>query len=152
MISAAEELALIKRAQAGDRAARDKLVEMLAPTVRAIARGHTFDATARDDLMQEGLLAIVDAIARFDPARGRRLSQWAGACARGAMRNALRAPKMRRLEPGGAVHPDVVEADHVLESFLAGEQRARMIDALDVLTEQEREVVCLRFGLREVTR
>jgi len=70
-MDAAAEDALVRRAQAGDRAAREALVEHLLPLIGAVARSYrTGGAVQRVELLQEGVLGVLRALERYDPARG----------------------------------------------------------------------------------
>jgi RNA polymerase primary sigma factor len=62
--------ALAARAQRGDAAAREQLIERLLPLVAAQARRHRTDGLEPADLVQEGVVGLLRAIARFEPERG----------------------------------------------------------------------------------
>src|SRR5580765_6223097 len=68
----------LRRAQQGERAALDQLVERYHPMVHALvwrmacARGDSHVA----DLVQDALIRVLQNIARFDPAGPARLSTW----------------------------------------------------------------------------
>ncbi len=70
-----EERALIARAQAGEARARDLLVRghmrLVVATVRKLRRA------ADEDLVAEGVLGLLEALDRFDPAYGVRLATYA---------------------------------------------------------------------------
>lgn len=83
------ELELIRRAQAGDIAARNELVEGLLPFVMCQARlrhrsGPRADLT---DSFQAGCLGVLRAIESFNPAKGCRLITYAGAHIHRAIEN-----------------------------------------------------------------
>jgi RNA polymerase primary sigma factor len=61
---------LVERAQAGDRAARDRLVLEQMGLVHDIARRYAGLGLPIDDLVQEGAIGALAAIETFDPARG----------------------------------------------------------------------------------
>lgn len=73
-----EELALIRRAQAGDVGARNALVVRHLRWINALARRRLGPAD-EDDLVAVGCEAMTIAIARFDPERGVRLTTYARA-------------------------------------------------------------------------
>jgi RNA polymerase sigma factor (sigma-70 family) len=64
----ADELA--RRAQAGDDAAREELIQRLLPLVHSTARRYRTEGLEQDDLLQEGIVGLLRALQRFDPARG----------------------------------------------------------------------------------
>ncbi len=65
LLTAAEEIALAKRVQDGDIEARNELVERNMGMVINIANSHP--AQYRDDLCQEGALALMHAAELYDP-------------------------------------------------------------------------------------
>jgi RNA polymerase sigma-32 factor len=79
LLSAAEEHALAVRYQAThDRAIEERLVRSHLRLVMAIANGYRFASVPIEDLIQEGSLGLLVALRRYDPARGIRLSTYAG--------------------------------------------------------------------------
>jgi RNA polymerase sigma factor (sigma-70 family) len=67
----AVERRLIEAAQAGDRQAREELVEAFLPLIAGVARVYRGSATiTRVELMQEGVVGLLRALERFDPAAG----------------------------------------------------------------------------------
>lgn len=77
LLSRDEELTLIRRAQAGDRAAMDRLVRANVRLVSSVARRYRCRSFSTEDLVQEGVLGLILAIERFDTDRGCRLSTYA---------------------------------------------------------------------------
>jgi len=65
-----EERRLWRRRGAGDRTARDALVEQYLPLARMLARRYGRTAEPLDDLEQVACLGLVQAVDRFDPTRG----------------------------------------------------------------------------------
>jgi RNA polymerase primary sigma factor len=69
---------LIDAAQAGDRRAREELGEAFLPLIAGVARVYRgSQVITRLELMQEGVVGLLRALERHDPARG---------CRFGAMR------------------------------------------------------------------
>src|SRR5256712_6014618 len=64
-----DEPALVARALAGDRAALGTLVEAYAGSVRRITRAILGDVDDAEDAAQDGLLAALVKLDRYDPAR-----------------------------------------------------------------------------------
>jgi RNA polymerase primary sigma factor len=80
---------LIRAARRGDRGAQDKLVRSHLPLIRSVARRYRGYGLPFDDLVQEGALGLLEAIDRYDPARGSDFVPFARFRIRRAMRNAL---------------------------------------------------------------
>jgi RNA polymerase sigma factor (sigma-70 family) len=67
----AEEGALVAAAQAGDAAARARLVEALTPAIAAVARVYRGSpGIDRVELVQEGVVGLLRALERYEPGRG----------------------------------------------------------------------------------
>jgi RNA polymerase sigma-B factor len=73
-----------------DRALRDRLVELYLPLVRTIARQFAHRGERLEDLVQVGSIGLIEAIDRFDCARGDDLAAFAIPTIRGEIRNHLR--------------------------------------------------------------
>src|SRR4051794_26608584 len=64
------ERALVAAAQAGDPAARARLVEAFIGPVAALARRYRGAPVERVELLQEGVVGLLRALEGFDPRRG----------------------------------------------------------------------------------
>lgn len=91
LLTAADEVALARRAEAGDAAARQRLVDANLRLVVAIARRHVGRGLPLADLVQEGAVGLIEAAARFDWRRGYRFSTYAGWLVSRAIHDALAA-------------------------------------------------------------
>jgi RNA polymerase sigma factor (sigma-70 family) len=80
---------LLRAAPRGDRGAQDRLVRIHLPLIRSLARRYRGYGLPFDDLVQEGALGLLEAIDRYDPARGSDFVAFARFRSRRAMRNAL---------------------------------------------------------------
>jgi RNA polymerase primary sigma factor len=80
---------LLRAARRGDRGAQDRIVRSHLPLIRTLARRYRGYGLPFDDLVQEGSLGLLDAIAHYDPARGSDFVPFARFRIRRAMRNAL---------------------------------------------------------------
>lgn len=72
-----DEADLIKRAQHGDRQALERLVDSHIRLVYKVACRYRCRTYQLDDLVQEGTLGLIQAVRRFDPRHGCRLSTYA---------------------------------------------------------------------------
>lgn len=97
--AAAGDEELVVAAAAGDAFAREELILAMMPRLVAVARRHGGAGIELADLLQEGVLAMLDALTRYDPRRGVPFWAYASAWVRGAMarlagdqRRAVRLP------------------------------------------------------------
>ena len=91
----------------GDAAARDRLVLSYAPMVKYLACRKVRELPAHcelDDLVSGGLVALIAAVDRFDPAKGATFEQYVWTRVSGAIMDELRrqdwAPRSLRRSPG----------------------------------------------------
>jgi len=87
-LSPAEELALFRRLEAGDMAAKRRLIEANLRLVIWIARRYAVNGVPLLDLIQEGNLALGTAVEKFDYRLGYRLSTYASLWIRQAIERA----------------------------------------------------------------
>lgn len=98
ILSAAEEQELVIRLRGGDGAAGERLVMSQLRFVVRIARRYRSDSCPLADLVQEGTVGLLEAIRRFDPRRGLRLSTFAGWWIRAAIQDyVLRSSSIVRI-------------------------------------------------------
>ncbi len=98
-----EEADLLRRAGAGDREATRRLVGSHLRFVIRIARSYRGFGLPMNDLIQEGIVGLVQAVRRFDPSRGARLSTYAMYSIRAAIQESvLRSWSMVRSGTGNA--------------------------------------------------
>ncbi len=76
LLTPAEEVALAKRIEAGDEAAKNRMVESNLRLVVATARSHAYRGVPLLDLIQEGTLGLIRAVERFDWRRGTKFSTY----------------------------------------------------------------------------
>jgi len=84
-----EELRLARRAQAGDRSARQTLVEANLRLVTTIAKEFNGLGLPAEDLFQEGAIGLTQAVERYDAGRATRFATYARWWIRRAIMNAL---------------------------------------------------------------
>lgn len=79
LLTREEERALGLRMRAGDRSARDELVERNMGLVYSVVNRYGTDdpATDQDDLVQEGVIGLMRALDKWEPERGYKLSTFA---------------------------------------------------------------------------
>lgn len=133
-LPAGEERRLALLAQAGDRSAREALVRGSLRLVALRVRALGFRGDDVDDAFQVGALALMSAVARFDPDRGARLATYAWPW----ITRALHVHRAARQE---VPHADVPEPRVAVEP-----PEWPTWDHLAVLTAQERDVLAVRFA------
>jgi len=77
LLSAEEEVDLARRAQRGDQAARDRMVEANLRLVAKTARHYMGSGVPLEDLIQEGTIGLINAIEKFDYSKGFKFSTYA---------------------------------------------------------------------------
>lgn len=87
---AERERALCARAQDGDVAAMEELIERFQPKIRGVAAGYFAPGAERADLEQEGMIGLVQAIRGYDAGRGIPFYAFAETCISRAVMGAVR--------------------------------------------------------------
>jgi RNA polymerase primary sigma factor len=77
LLTAEEEVALMRAIQKGDETARRRLIESNMRLVINIAKTYRNRAIPLEDLIQEGAIGLMQAAERFDPDKGFRFSTYA---------------------------------------------------------------------------
>ena len=132
----ADELA--RRAQAGDDAAREQLIERLLPLVHSTARRYQTEGLEQVDLLQEGIVGLLRALQRFDPQRGVPFAAFATWWIRQSLQEA-RSDFMRpmRLPPKALRQLSQLKSEH--QRIYQGERRSAKIGELADRTSIELE-------------
>lgn len=125
-LSARDERALMSRAKAGDRRARQDLAERSIGLVQKIAREFSSQFLARTDLIQEGMVGLLQAIDRFDLDRELRFSTYAVWWIRRSMHEAVTNGRAIRIPAQAARHLAAIRS---AESNLQAVGRRRPTDA-----------------------
>jgi RNA polymerase sigma factor (sigma-70 family) len=123
----ADELA--RRAQAGDDAAREELIQRLLPLVHSTARRYRTEGLEQADLLQEGIAGLLRALQRFDPARGVPFAVFATWWIRQSLQEA-RSDFIRpmRLPPKALRQLSQLKSEH--QRIFQGERRSAKIGEL----------------------
>jgi RNA polymerase primary sigma factor len=77
LLSAGEEIALAKRIEAGDPAAKERMIQSNLRLVVSIAKPYQGQGLSLLDLIQEGVIGLIRAVERFDWRRGHKFSTYA---------------------------------------------------------------------------
>jgi RNA polymerase sigma factor (sigma-70 family) len=128
-VSGDEADALARRAQAGDDAAREELIRRLLPLVHATARRYHTEGLEQADLLQEGIVGLLRALQRYDPARGVPFAAFATWWIRQSLQEA-RSDFMRpmRLPPKALRQLSQLKSEH--QHIYQGERRSAKIGEL----------------------
>ena len=89
LLTHVEEIDLSKRAKAGDKKARQRLVEKNLRLVVSVAKKYRGYGLPFEDLIQEGNIGLMKAVEKFDPERGFRFSTYATWWIRQAVQRAV---------------------------------------------------------------
>lgn len=145
----------------GDLDARNVLIERNLRLVAHIMKKYYAQTADQEDLISIGTIGLIKGITTFDPSKGARLATYAARCVENEILMYFRSQKKSSqdvslsdyIETGsdGAALSlmDVVgQEEDLLEQISHREDKALLCQAVDrCLTEQERQVIVLRYGL-----
>ena len=156
-----EERHYLKLAGEGDLEARNILIERNLRLVAHIMKKYYAQTSDQEDLISIGTIGLIKGISTFDQTKGARLATYAARCVENEILMYFRSQKKSAQDvslsdyieasaDGSALSlMDVVsdEAD-LLEQVATREAVERLQEALVAcLTEQERQVIVLRYGI-----
>ena len=156
-----EEKFWLDRLAQGDPEARDVLIQRNLRLVAHIMKKYYAQTDDQEDLISIGTVGLIKGISSFDPAKGVRLATYAARCVENEILMYFRSRKKSSQDvslsdfietgaDGTALSlMDVVSEDFdLLEQVSGREMKEKLCLALDgCLTDQERQVICLRYGL-----
>ena len=156
-----EEHYYLRLAKAGDVEARNVLIERNLRLVAHIMKKYYAQTNDQEDLISIGTIGLIKGISTFDPDKGARLATYAARCVENEILMHFRAQKKSAqdvslsdyIETGTDGAPlalmDVVAEDcDLLELVSSREQITQLRRAIvRCLTEQEQQVIELRYGL-----
>lgn len=160
-LTAEEERQYLELASKGDMEARNILVERNLRLVAHIMKKYYACSSDQEDLISIGTIGLIKGISTFDGSKGTRLATYAAKCAENEILMHFRAQKkgsqdvslsdfLETGSDGGALSlMDVVADDcDLLEQVATRESVQALQKAVRTcLTDQERQVIALRFGL-----
>ena len=160
-LSGEEERAYLERLAQGDLEARNILIQRNLRLVAHIMKKYYAAASDQEDLISIGTIGLIKGISTFDPAKSSRLATYAARCVENEILMHFRAQRkcsndvslsecIESGTDGGALSlMDVISDDtDLLEQVCTRESVAELRRAVEsCLTEQERQVVTLRYGL-----
>ena len=160
-LSAEEERHYLELSSKGDLEARNILVERNLRLVAHVMKKYYAQTADQEDLISIGTIGLIKGITTFDASKGARLATYAARCVENEILMYFRAQRKSAqdvslsdyIETGADGAPlelmDVISEDgDLLEEISGRESVALLRAAVDrCLTEQERQVVVLRYGL-----
>ena len=156
-----EEQHYLQLAAQGDMGARNVLIERNLRLVAHIMKKYYAQTSDQEDLISIGTIGLIKGISTFDQSKGARLATYAARCVENEILMYFRSQKKTSqdvslsdyIETGtdGAALSlmDVVgEDDDLMEMISARESLTKVRSAVDrCLSDQERQVVAMRYGL-----
>ncbi len=160
-LTAQEEAHYIALSMAGDRQARNILIERNLRLVAHIMKKYYAQGADQEELISIGTIGLIKGIESFDPSKGARLATYAARCVENEILMYFRSQKKSSQDvslsdyidtgtDGAALSlMDVVADEEDLMERVSNRQLLKKVcDAVDsVLDAQEREVIVLRYGL-----
>ena len=156
-----EEQHYLHLSAAGDLEARNILIERNLRLVAHIMKKYYAQSADQEDLISIGTIGLIKGITTFDVSKGARLATYAARCVENEILMHFRSQRKSAqdvslsdyIEAGTDGAPlelmDVVSDDcDLLELVTTKESVQQLRRAVDAeLTDQERQVICLRYGL-----
>ena len=160
-LTAEEERRYLALARQGDLEARNVLIERNLRLVAHIMKKYYAQSADQEDLISIGTIGLIKGISTFDESKGARLATYAARCVENEILMYFRAQRKSSqdvslsdfIETGGegaalSLMDVVSDEEDLLERISGREELRRLCKAVDeVLDEQERQVVVLRYGL-----
>ena len=160
-LTAEEERHYLQLAKQGDLEARNILIERNLRLVAHIMKKYYAQTSDQEDLISIGTIGLIKGITTFDESKGARLATYAARCVENEILMHFRSQRKSSqdvslsdyIETGGegaalSLMDVVSDEEDLLERVSTREDLRKLCKAVDqVLTEQERRVVVLRYGL-----
>lgn len=157
-----EEAVLLQRLREGDTEAKKILIERNLRLVAHVAKKYQKQGEDGEDLIAVGTIGLIKAVSTFDHAKTNKLATYAARCVENELLMLFRARRKiaREIslnEPIGTDKEgneisliDVIEGEtvDVVEQMELGRNTAKLYRLLgEALTEREREILKMRYGL-----
>ena len=160
-LSAAEEAESLQQMAAGDRAARDRLIEHNLRLVAHIIKKYYTIQSDQEDLVSIGTIGLIKAIDTFDRAKGTRLSSYAARCIENEIRMHFRSDRKnaRNVSISDPIETDrdgntltfmdIIACEDTIAEDLdfkwkSSRLRTYMRESLDA---REQQIIRLRYGI-----
>ena len=160
-LSREEEVALMRRCNAGDNVARATLIERNLRLVVYISRKFENTGISIEDLISIGAIGLIKAVNSFDPDKNIKLATYASRCIENEILMVLRKTNRLKLEVSfdeplntdwdgnELLLSDILctEPDLVSKDLDADIEKQMLHSAIDKLNAREKYIVGLRYGL-----
>ena len=160
-LSSAEETECFKKMAAGDKKAREKLIEHNLRLVAHIVKKYYTAAEDQEDLISIGTIGLIKAIDSFNPKNGARFATYAGKCLQNEILMHFRSQKKTACEVSineaidtdkegnPLTYGDVISVEDTIAEDLdiAIRSDAAKKIILTELDSRARRIICLRYGL-----
>ena len=160
-LSREEEGLCIARLAAGEEGAANRLIEHNLRLVVYIARRFENTGVGIEDLISIGTIGLIKAVGTYNPAKNIKLATYASRCIENEILMHLRKTANQKSEipfdeplstdwnGNELLLSDILgtESDLVMKPMEEDADRQHLADALEKLSEREREIITLRFGL-----
>ncbi len=160
-LTARQEREALEQMAAGDRAARQRLIEHNLRLVAHIIKKHYANARDQEDLISIGTIGLIKAVDTFDVSKGSRLATYASRCVENEILMHFRSTKKtdRDVSLSEPIDTDSEGRPLTLMDVLAvedtvSEDLERKLDLqhlpgylCEVLEDREMEIIRLRYGL-----
>ena len=157
----AQEQDYLIRMEAGEQEAKSVLIERNLRLVVYIARRFENTGVGIEDLISIGTIGLIKAVETYRPEKNIKLATYASRCIENEIlmylrKNAARKGEVSFDEPlntdwdgNELLLSDILgtEADIVLQPIEADADCQMLLSALETLTQREREIITLRYGL-----
>lgn len=158
-----EEKQLLARMMAGDAAARDELITHNLRLVVYLAKKYESSGVPQEDMISIGTIGLIKAVNTFTPERNIKLATYASRCIGNEILMYLRKSSNRRQDASideplntdsdgnELLLMDVLTSDQaqVGEELERNAERSALLAAVQALNPRERQIMELRFGLRD---
>ena len=160
-LSSAQEEAMFVRKMQGDAEAREKLILHNLRLVSHIVRKYYGTAKNQEDLVSIGSIGLVKAVDSFNPENGTRFATYAAKCIQNEILMYFRSQKKLSAEVSindtidqdrdgnPLTYMDVIATEENIEEEIDLKVKSALVRRLvaSVLSERERQIIVLRYGL-----
>jgi len=160
-LSREEEVDLVRKVHSGDMQARATMIERNLRLVVYIARKFENTGISIEDLISIGTIGLIKAVNSFNPDKNIKLATYASRCIENEILMHLRKTANQKTEipfdeplstdwnGNELLLSDILgtESDLVMKPMEEDADRQLLAEALEKLSEREREIITLRFGL-----